>query len=149
MTELHVGSALVAKRAELSGEMIAAEKRIAQLRADLGSIDGALRVFDPSISAARIKPVRKRTGPPSLPQGQGNRIIMDTLRRAGEPLTPHETTGFDLRRASGPIGGLGGFVKFGWAGRGAAEASLRERDHCPLARWARAARVIHRRGERM
>ena len=48
MAETHVISALREKRAELSGELIAAEKRIIQLRADLESLDGALRVFDPT-----------------------------------------------------------------------------------------------------
>jgi hypothetical protein len=83
-------AALVRKRAELSGDLIVAEKRIAQLRSDLTSIDGAIRVFDPSIAAAQIRPVIKRKTVPLLPQGQGTRIILDTMRRAGAPLTPRE-----------------------------------------------------------
>jgi hypothetical protein len=90
MAESHVVSALRTKRAELAGELIVAEKRIAQLRADLASIDGAIRVFDPSIAAAQIRPVIKRKTAPLLPQGQGTRIILDTLRRAGEPLSPRQ-----------------------------------------------------------
>jgi hypothetical protein len=90
VSETHVVSALVAKRAELAGEMIAAEKRIAQIRTDLGNIDGAIRIFDPSIAVARITPVVKRKTAPLLPQGQGARIVLDTLRRAGEPLSPRQ-----------------------------------------------------------
>lgn len=83
-------NALVAKRAELAGELAAAEKRIARLRANLDSLDGAIRVFDPSINVARISPIVRRKTTPLLPQGQGARIILDTLRRAGEPLSPRQ-----------------------------------------------------------
>jgi hypothetical protein len=90
MAETHVISALVAKRGELSGELIAAEKRIVQIRADLASIDGVIRVFDPSIASANNRPIVKRKTPLSLPQGQGARLILDMLRRAGEPLSPRQ-----------------------------------------------------------
>ncbi len=46
MAEPHVVSALVAKRAELAGEIEAAEKRVAKLRADLLHLDATLRLFD-------------------------------------------------------------------------------------------------------
>jgi hypothetical protein len=44
MADPHVISALRSKRAELSGELIAAEKRIVQLRADIDSLDGDPRL---------------------------------------------------------------------------------------------------------
>lgn len=90
MAETHVISALVAKRAELAGELMAVEKRIVQIRTDLANIDGAIRVFDPSIAAAKIRPVLRRKAPLPLPRGQGSRIIMDVLRKAGVPLTLRE-----------------------------------------------------------
>jgi hypothetical protein len=49
-------SALCANRVELDGELRQAEKRTVQLRADLESIDGALRVFDPSLAPHVIRP---------------------------------------------------------------------------------------------
>jgi hypothetical protein len=90
MADSRVVSAPREKRAELSGELIAAEKRIVQLRADLESIDGALRVFDPLIAAHKIRPVLRRRQALALPRGQGSRIIMDALRRADAPLTVRE-----------------------------------------------------------
>jgi hypothetical protein len=59
MADPHVISALRKKRGELSGELVAAEKRIVQLHADINSLDGAIRVFDPTaapdvIHAARL-----------------------------------------------------------------------------------------------
>jgi hypothetical protein len=53
MADPHVISALRAKRAELSGELIAAEKRILQLREDISSLDRTMRVFDPTRSRTR------------------------------------------------------------------------------------------------
>lgn len=82
---------LVAKRAELSGELLAAEKRIAQLRADLDSIDGAIRVFDPSAVPAKIKPRRPLAVPlTSLPHGQASRFILGILRDVTEPMTARQ-----------------------------------------------------------
>lgn len=90
MENEHVLSGLIRKRAELAGELIAIDARAEQIRADLGCIDGAIRVFDPSIAAATIRPVMKRKAAPFLPTGQGTRIILDILRRAGAPLTPRQ-----------------------------------------------------------
>lgn len=56
MADPHVISALRSKRAELSGELIAAEKRIVQLRADIANLDGAIRVFDPAAAPDKIRP---------------------------------------------------------------------------------------------
>jgi len=53
------------------------------------SCNGYARV-DPSIASAQIRPVVKRKTAPLLPQGRGARIILDTLRRAGEPLSPRQ-----------------------------------------------------------
>ena len=63
MTDPHVISALREKRAELSGELIAAEKRIVQLRADIGSLDGAIHVFDPTAEPDKIRPILRRKKP--------------------------------------------------------------------------------------
>jgi hypothetical protein len=88
MADIHVISALVSKRAELSGELIAAERRIEQLRSDLAHIDGAIRVFDPSAVPTKIKPRRPLAVPlTSLPHGQASRVILDILRHAAAPMT--------------------------------------------------------------
>jgi hypothetical protein len=90
MSEPHVISALRAKRAELDGELRQAEKRIIQLRADLESIDGALRVFDPSLAPRTIRPKLKRKPPTHFLRGQFSRAVLDTLRRVGEPMTARD-----------------------------------------------------------
>jgi hypothetical protein len=62
MAEPHVISALRAKRAELSGDLIAAQKQLEKLRDDLDAVDRTLRVFDPRQHPEKIRPVVKRKG---------------------------------------------------------------------------------------
>jgi hypothetical protein len=91
MADTHVISALVSKRAELSGELIAAEKRIEKLRADLEHIDGAIRVFDPAAVPVKIRPRKPLSVPlTSLPHGQASRFILGILREATEPMTARQ-----------------------------------------------------------
>jgi hypothetical protein len=90
MADPHVISALRAKRAELSGELIAAEKRIVQLRADISNLDGAIRVFDPTSAPDKIRPILRRKKPALIPRGQCSRAVLDTLRDANTALTVRE-----------------------------------------------------------
>jgi hypothetical protein len=86
----HVAIVLTTKRAELAGELIAAENRIVQLRADLENLDGAIRVFDPLASPADGKPKFTRLRLTPLPHGQASRQIMDILRTSRTPLISSE-----------------------------------------------------------
>jgi hypothetical protein len=75
------------KRAELSGELIATEKRIVQLRADIDSLDGAIRVFDPTSEPQKIRPILRRKKPTLIPRGQCSPAILDMLRHADGAMT--------------------------------------------------------------
>jgi hypothetical protein len=90
MADPHVISALRAKRAEVSGELIAAENRIVQLRADITSLDGVIRVFDPTAAPDKIRPILRRKKPTLIPRGQCSRAILDMLRHADAPMTARE-----------------------------------------------------------
>jgi hypothetical protein len=90
MTDPHVISALRSKRAELSGELIAIERRIVQLRADIASLDGAIRVFDPTAAPDKIRPILRRKKPTPIPRGQCSRTVLDLLRHAQGPMTARE-----------------------------------------------------------
>jgi hypothetical protein len=90
MADPHVISALREKRAELSGELIAAEKRILQLREDIASIDRTIRVFDPTAEPHTIRPVLRRKRPTLIPRGQCSRAVLDLLRHADVPMTARE-----------------------------------------------------------
>jgi hypothetical protein len=90
MADPHVISALRQKRAELSGELIAAEKRILQLRDDIASVDRTIRVFDPTAEPRAIRPILRRKKPTLIPRGQCSRAILDMLRLAEVPMTARE-----------------------------------------------------------
>jgi hypothetical protein len=90
MADPHVISTLRSKRAELSGELIAAEKRIEQLRDDIVSLDGAIRVFDPTAAPDKIRPILRRKKPTLIRRGQCGRAVLDTLRDGNTALTVRE-----------------------------------------------------------
>jgi hypothetical protein len=90
MTETHVISALRAKRAELSGELLQAERRIVQIRGDLTALDATIRVFDPTLVPTAIRPRIKRKPPTAFRHGEFSRIIRDVLRRAEAPMSVRE-----------------------------------------------------------
>ena len=90
MADPHVISTLKAKRAELSGDLIAAEKRIIELRADIGSLDRTIRVFDPAAEPHTIRPILRRKKPTLIPRGQCSRAVLDMLRHADSPMTARE-----------------------------------------------------------
>jgi hypothetical protein len=90
MADPHVISALKTKRAELSGDLVAAEKRILQLREDIASLDRTIRVFDPTAEPHTIRPILRRKKPTLIPRGQCSRAVLDMLRQAHEPMTARE-----------------------------------------------------------
>jgi hypothetical protein len=92
MADPHVISALRSKQAELSGGLIAAKKRIVQLRADIGSLDAAIRIFDPTSEPHKIRPILRRKKPAFIPRGQCSRAILDMLRHADDAMTSREIT---------------------------------------------------------
>jgi len=81
---------LKAKRAQLDGELMQAEKLVARLRADLDAIDAALRVFDPEIKLSAIRPIVRGPAPKFFRHGHFSRAVLDVLRRADKPLTYRE-----------------------------------------------------------
>jgi hypothetical protein len=90
MADPHVISALRAKRAELSGELIAAEKRIFHLRNDIASLDRTIQVFDPTAEPHTIRPILRHKKPTLIPRGQCSRAVLDMLRAADGPMTARE-----------------------------------------------------------
>jgi hypothetical protein len=90
MADPHVISALKQKRAELSGELLAAEKRIVEFRADIGSLDRTIRIFDPTAEPHTIRPILRRKKPTLIPRGQCSRAVLDMLRHADSPMTARE-----------------------------------------------------------
>ena len=82
----HTIAALVTRRAELAGEMHTLQTRLHQIHADLSSLDDVIKQFDPDYQLATIRPrYRKQVTPGEV--ASISRAVLDTLRRAGEPIT--------------------------------------------------------------
>ena len=81
---------LVNRRAELTGEIEAIHLRLRGLLAQLESLDGTIRQFDPSHRVEAIRP--KAFRPPSdwANRGEMSRVVLSILRQAAEPLTTRD-----------------------------------------------------------
>jgi hypothetical protein len=88
----HALSALIEKRAEMSGEIAQLEERLGQLRASLVHLDSTIRLFEPTFRPEVIAPKAKRERAGWFSEGDLPRIVLDILRLAPEPLTVREIT---------------------------------------------------------
>ena len=81
-------SALCRRRAELAGEALALDARLAQLRADLVHLDAAIRIMCPEAEPDLIRPKRpSRKGCDWFGRQELPRLILDALRDNGQPLS--------------------------------------------------------------
>ena len=89
MADPHVLTGLIAKRAEIAGQIEHTQDQLRQLVIDLDHIDASIHIFDPSIELQEIK---ARPVPPKLHafRGEVTRIVLITLRNAKKPLTTQD-----------------------------------------------------------
>ena len=82
----HVLTGLIAKRAQIAGQIEHTQDQLRQLVIDLDLVDAAIHIFDPSIELEEIK---SRPVPPKHHafRGEVSRIVLATLRNAKKPLT--------------------------------------------------------------
>src|ERR671926_124057 len=83
-------NALVRKRAELAGLIGHTRAELNVMVANLGHLDATLRLFDPEI---RLDAIRPKTPRPAADPGRPEittRMVLDVMRRAGEPLSTRE-----------------------------------------------------------
>jgi hypothetical protein len=83
-------AALVRKRAELAGEIRLAEGRLDQLRADILHLDATIRILDPGYHADATVPKARRQRRGWFGNGELLRMVLETLRKAPEPVTARE-----------------------------------------------------------
>jgi hypothetical protein len=90
MAELHVVSALMAKRSEVAGAIADFERKAAQQRADLVHVDAVLRLYAPELEPDCIpsRAVRRRNG--WFKPGELVRMVLDILRVAPAPMPTRE-----------------------------------------------------------
>lgn len=80
---------LVAKRAELAGQIEANQQQLRRLIVELDAIEATIRIFDPGIDMMAIHP---RPVPPrhAAFKGEVTRIVFKALREAKQPLTSRD-----------------------------------------------------------
>ncbi len=82
-------SGLIKKRAEIAGQIEEAQKHIRMLIIDLDNVDATIRLFDPNVDLAEIrpKPVRVRH---QAYKGEVTRLVFMILRKSEKPMTTPE-----------------------------------------------------------
>jgi hypothetical protein len=90
MAESHVVSALVAKRGELAGEMQRYRRELRRLDEQLGHLDAAIRLFAPDYDLSGVRPRQRRAGWRRFGQGECQRLVLEALRDAPEPLSDRQ-----------------------------------------------------------
>ena len=97
-------SALVRKRAELAGLIERHRSELDVMTANLGHLDATLRLFDPEIRLDAIRPKAPRpAADPGRPEIT-TRMVLDALRRAGEPLSAREIAARLLAELGADVG---------------------------------------------
>lgn len=86
----HVLSGLIAKRAEISGQIEMLHRQMRDLIDALGHVDASIRIFDPNVDLEEIKP---RLPPRQMAfKGEVSRLVLDALRKSDKPLPVSELT---------------------------------------------------------
>jgi len=95
MTQSHVVTGLIAKRAELSGRIENMQNELKQLVTELDHIEASIRIFDPDVDFEAITPRRVPTAHHAM-RGEVSRVVLETLR-AGRPMTTTALTDAVMR----------------------------------------------------
>ena len=74
------------KRAEIAGRIAALKKQIARHKTELAKLDGVISLFDPAYQVGDIPAKRAKERSNLFTHGELGRLILDALRKAGEPL---------------------------------------------------------------
>ena len=105
MAELHVVTALRAKRAEISGHVHDLERKLARHRASLAALDATIRLYAPELDPDSIPPKRTYRRTRYFAKGELSRRIVSVLRQAdGKPMTTAAITAAIVLDKGFPIG---------------------------------------------
>ncbi|MFN3574595.1 MAG: hypothetical protein ACK4TR_13800 [Phenylobacterium sp.] len=88
--------ALTRKRAEVAGQIEHCQLRLRQLVSELDHLDATIRIFNPAIDLAAIRP---KPVPPrhAAFKGEVTRVVLDTLREADGPITSRDIAAILMR----------------------------------------------------
>lgn len=94
MAKSIVVSGLVAKRAELTGQIEHFQAQIRQISMDVDHLDATLQLFDPDYDLLSIKPKNVRSTNPWFVKGEMSRLTLEILRGRSLPLSTCEIADF-------------------------------------------------------
>jgi hypothetical protein len=98
---------LIEKRAELAGEIDAAQARLDQMRSEVVHLDAAIRLLAPESYPELIPPKKpSRKGCDWFGRGELGRLVLDVLRDAQEPLPTQDVAWAVMERRGMPAGDL-------------------------------------------
>jgi len=87
MAESHVVSGLVAKRGELAGQIEQCRRELERLVANMGHLDGSIKLFAPDYKLEGIRAKTPRQRNQFFRQGECQRLVLEIFRDAEEPLS--------------------------------------------------------------
>ena len=87
MAEFQVVSGLVEKRAELAGEVEHYQRELQRLAAELGHLEATIHLFDPDYDLGSVQPKKRGRRTQWFAPGECQRLVLETLRDAPEPLS--------------------------------------------------------------
>jgi hypothetical protein len=93
-----VVSGLVSKRAEVAGQIVSYKNEIAKLQDALSHLDGSIKLFAPEINLRTVKARRTNKRNQYFEKGEAQRMVLDTMREHGKPITTREITTLLLKR---------------------------------------------------
>ena len=92
MAESLIVSGLVTKRSELAGEVEHHRRELQRLADELGHVDATIRLFDPSYDLGTIRVSKRGHRHLWFGQGECQRLVLEVLREAVEPLSSNALT---------------------------------------------------------
>lgn len=90
MAESHVVTGLVAKRAELAGQIDFHRKALDKIGDDLRHIDATIKLFAPEFDLRTVKATAHRTRNQHFKSGEVPRSTLDVLREHGGAMTSRQ-----------------------------------------------------------
>jgi hypothetical protein len=75
---------------ELAGKLSANQRETKRLRLAIFQVEAVMKMLSPEVNLRLIAPKRRNVGNPWFKRGTLARAVIDTLRRAGMPMTTRE-----------------------------------------------------------
>ena len=90
MAESHVLSGLVNRRAEIAGEHAELMNRAKDLKADIATLEAAIKVIEPTYNLRTLTSKKKQKPNGFFAHGESTRFVLDCLRGATAPISTIE-----------------------------------------------------------